>query len=65
MLRPAGGYLGETVWVFGEIINFVVDQGPVKKAAFQYALPLVRDVCRQCWILCAGYRNKNNGRVRA
>ena len=21
-------------------------------------------VCRPCWILCAGYRNKNNGRVR-
>ena len=38
--------------------------GPHRKPAFRYSLPLVGHVSRKCWILCAGYQNANNGRVR-
>lgn len=51
--------------MFSELTTFAVAQGPVKKPQFQYVLPLVGDVCRKCWILCAGYSNENNGRVRS
>ena len=63
-MSSPGGFTGETPWVFGEVYKFRVGRGEGKKPTFQYRLPVVGDVCRPAWILCAGYCNKNNGRVR-
>ena len=42
----------------------MVCHGGSKKKSFKYFLPVVGDVCRACWIQCAGYPNANSGRVR-
>ena len=60
-----GGSKLETQWVFNQIFSFAISQGPHKKPRFQYQLPVVGNVCRRNWILCAGYPNPNNSRVRA
>ena len=59
-----GGCSRETEWVYSQLNNFIVSFGCHRKPKFQYGLPLVGNVCRHCWILCAGYRNPNNSRVR-
>lgn len=65
MCKCAGGFSNESAWVFGQLTEFLVSQGPHRKPKLQYQLPLVGDVCRKCWILSAGYLNGNNNRVRA
>ena len=60
-----GGCAAETPWAFAQITGFMYSVGPQRKPRFQYRLPIVGDVCRPCWILCAGYRNRNNTRIRS
>ena len=50
--------------MFTQLSNFTIDHGANKKPNLRYMLPLVGEVCRSCWIVSAGYLNKNNGRVR-
>ena len=65
LLRRAGGHSRETAWVFGQLSNFTIYHAKPRKPSFRYMLPLVGEVCRPCWILSAGYVNKNNSRVRS
>ena len=45
--------------------EFRVDSDDGKKPTFEYRLPGIGRVCRGAWILCAGFPNHNNSRVRS
>ena len=50
----AGGFAEETLWSYRKLNQFKISR-PGKKPIFQYSLPLVGQICRPCWILCAGW----------
>ena len=59
----AAGYDGENDWLFWQLRNFCVEV-PSKKPAFQYRLPLIGNVCKSAWVLCAGFPNPKNSRIQ-
>ena len=61
----AGGPRKESPWIFGQLSAFSVPSLVGEKTKFAYRLPRVGAVCRQAWILAAGFPNPNNSRIRS
>lgn len=61
----AGGPRKESPWIFSQLSAFSVPSLVGKKTKFAYRLPGVGAVCRQAWILAAGFPNPNNSRIRS
>ena len=55
---------GENEFIFTKLNEFRVDNDHGAKPTFQYRLAGVGLVCREAWIMCAGFPNRNNSRVR-
>ena len=60
----ADGAAGENEFLYNKLNDFRVDNDHGKKPKFDYRLPGIGLVCREAWILAAGFPNRNNSRVR-
>ena len=64
ILYTTDGAKGENQYIYTKLNEFRVDSEDGKKPYIDYRLPGVGIVCRSSWILCAGFPNRNNSRVR-
>ena len=63
---PTDGAAGENDYIYHKLNEFRVDcEDGSKKPTFDYRIAGVGSVCRAAWILCAGFPNRNNSRVRS
>ena len=58
-----GNNTAEREWLRQKLRSYAVHISGRKKPKFQYKLPLVGDVCRSAWILCAGFPGRKNARI--
>ena len=60
----ADGASGENEFLYNKLNDFRVDSDDGKKPTFTFRLAGIGRVCREAWILAAGFPNRNNSRVR-